>query len=143
VADLRSYVFLDSLQPQHAAFLGTVAQGFLPLGHPPGFTALLAVIGRVVGLDFSVGRAVVLAFFAGSCALVGRALWRHERSRVAGLLSAVCAAGCALAGVPLLEGFYDLIREDTMALFLCVLAAALADPAPKHRRARARGGEHA
>jgi hypothetical protein len=29
--DLRSYVFLDSLQPQHAAFLGTVAQGFLPL----------------------------------------------------------------------------------------------------------------
>jgi len=31
LADLRSYVFLDSLQPQHAAFLGTVAQGFLPL----------------------------------------------------------------------------------------------------------------
>lgn len=29
--DLRSYVFLDSLQPQHAAFLGTVARGFLPL----------------------------------------------------------------------------------------------------------------
>ena len=28
--DLRSYVFLDSLQPQHAAFLGTVARGFLP-----------------------------------------------------------------------------------------------------------------
>jgi hypothetical protein len=31
--DLRTYVFLDSLQPQHAAFLGTVAQGFLPLPH--------------------------------------------------------------------------------------------------------------
>ena len=31
MADLRSYVFLDSLQPQHAAFVGTVAQGFLPL----------------------------------------------------------------------------------------------------------------
>lgn len=29
--DLRSYVFLDSLQPQYTAFLGTVAQGFLPL----------------------------------------------------------------------------------------------------------------
>ena len=29
--DLRSYVFLDSLQPQYAAFLGTVAQGFLPV----------------------------------------------------------------------------------------------------------------
>ncbi len=29
--ELRTYVFLDSLQPQYAAFLGTVAQGFLPL----------------------------------------------------------------------------------------------------------------
>lgn len=31
--DLRSYVYLDSLQPQHAAFLGTVAKGFLPTRH--------------------------------------------------------------------------------------------------------------
>lgn len=31
--DLRSYVFLDSLQPQHAAFLGTVSKGFLPVRH--------------------------------------------------------------------------------------------------------------
>jgi len=30
VAELRTYVFLDSLQPQHASFLATVAKGFLP-----------------------------------------------------------------------------------------------------------------
>jgi hypothetical protein len=29
--ELRGYSFLDSLQPQYAAFLGTVASGFLPL----------------------------------------------------------------------------------------------------------------
>lgn len=29
--ELRSFVFLDSLQPQYASYLGTVAQGFLPL----------------------------------------------------------------------------------------------------------------
>jgi hypothetical protein len=29
--NLRSYIFLDSLQPQYAAYLGTVARGFLPL----------------------------------------------------------------------------------------------------------------
>ncbi len=28
--ELRAYVFLDSLQPQYAAFLATVAQGYLP-----------------------------------------------------------------------------------------------------------------
>lgn len=35
--ELRSYVFLDNLQPQHAAYMGTVALGFLPL---PGDTSL-------------------------------------------------------------------------------------------------------
>ncbi len=35
--ELRTYVFLDSLQPQYAAYLGTVAAGFLPL---PGDTSL-------------------------------------------------------------------------------------------------------
>ncbi len=35
--ELRSYVFIDSLQPQHAAYMGTVALGFLPL---PGDTSL-------------------------------------------------------------------------------------------------------
>lgn len=31
MVELRSYVILDSLQPQHAAFLGTIAKGFLPI----------------------------------------------------------------------------------------------------------------
>lgn len=35
--ELRSYVFLDSLQPQHAAYMGTVSIGFLPL---PGDSSL-------------------------------------------------------------------------------------------------------
>jgi hypothetical protein len=29
--DLRSYVFLDKMQPQYACFMATVAQGFLPV----------------------------------------------------------------------------------------------------------------
>lgn len=37
MVELRSYVFLDNLQPQHAAYIGTVALGFLPL---PGDTSL-------------------------------------------------------------------------------------------------------
>ncbi|ACB00012.1 MULTISPECIES: hypothetical protein [Cyanophyceae] len=35
--ELRSYVYLDSLQPQHASYIGTVALGFLPL---PGDSSL-------------------------------------------------------------------------------------------------------
>ena len=31
MADLRTYIFIDSLQPQFASFLATVAKGFLPI----------------------------------------------------------------------------------------------------------------
>lgn len=33
MADLRSFVYLDSMQPQVAAYIGTVARGFLPVAH--------------------------------------------------------------------------------------------------------------
>ncbi len=39
--DLRSYVFLDTLQPQFASFLATVAKGYLPT---PGQAALFVEI---------------------------------------------------------------------------------------------------
>jgi len=41
MAELRCYVFLDSLQPQFASFLATVAQGFLPV---PGQAALFVEV---------------------------------------------------------------------------------------------------
>ena len=46
MAELRCYVFLDSLQPKYASFLGTVAQGFLPT---PGQASLFVEIAP--GMD--------------------------------------------------------------------------------------------
>jgi len=46
--DLRTYVFLDSLQAQHAAYLGTVARGFLPL---PGDTSLWVEISPGIEIN--------------------------------------------------------------------------------------------
>jgi ethanolamine utilization microcompartment shell protein EutS len=46
VAELRCYVFIDSLQPQFASFLGTVAQGFLPV---PGQASLFVEVSP--GMD--------------------------------------------------------------------------------------------
>lgn len=46
MAELRCYVFIDSLQPQFASFLGTVAQGFLPV---PGQAALFVEVAP--GMD--------------------------------------------------------------------------------------------
>ena len=46
--DLRSYIFLDNLQLQHAGFLGTVARGFLPL---PGDTSLWVEISPGIEIN--------------------------------------------------------------------------------------------
>ncbi|NJL87800.1 MAG: hypothetical protein HC886_20355 [Leptolyngbyaceae cyanobacterium SM1_1_3] len=46
--ELRSYVYIDNLQPQHAAYMGTVAVGFLPL---PGDASLWIEISP--GIDIN------------------------------------------------------------------------------------------
>ncbi len=46
--ELRSYVFIDSLQPQHAAYMGTVSIGFLPL---PGDTSLWVEISPGIEIN--------------------------------------------------------------------------------------------
>ena len=46
--DLRTYIFLDSLQLQHAGYLGTVARGFLPL---PNDTSLWVEISPGIEIN--------------------------------------------------------------------------------------------
>ncbi|MGK7909861.1 MAG: hypothetical protein AB4050_00025 [Synechococcus sp.] len=46
--ELRSYVYIDSLQPQHAAYMGTVSVGFLPL---PGDTSLWVEISPGIEIN--------------------------------------------------------------------------------------------
>jgi hypothetical protein len=48
MADLRSFVFLDSLQPQLAAYLGTVSKGFLPTA---GEAALIVEISPGIEIN--------------------------------------------------------------------------------------------
>ncbi len=58
---LRSYVFLDSLQPQLAAFTGTTARGFLPLAGQASLwveTAPGMIINRVTDVALKATQAV-------------------------------------------------------------------------------------
>ena len=77
--ELRTYVFLDSLQPQLAAYMGTVSQGFLPI---PGDACLWMEVSpgmavhRVTDIalkasDVRLGQMVVERAF-GSMALYHR-----------------------------------------------------------------------
>jgi len=57
--ELRSYVYLDNLQPQHAAYMGAVAVGFLPL---PGDTSLWIEVSPGIEIDRITDAALKSAF---------------------------------------------------------------------------------
>ena len=52
---LRTYVFLDSLQPQFASYVGTTSRGFLPL---PGQTSLFVEIAPGIAINQITDRAL-------------------------------------------------------------------------------------
>jgi hypothetical protein len=110
---------------------GPPKDGYLPLMHPPAYPTALGLIGRVTGLDYGMARTLSLLCFVVAGALLVRALVRHEEGKLEGWVLGAFAVGCAAAGVPVFEGFYDLVREDVMAVLLCVVCADLADTAPK------------
>jgi hypothetical protein len=110
---------------------GPPEQGYLPYLHPPGHFVLLGLVGRLAGLDYATGRMVSILFFALACAIVAREVFRHAQAPGEGALLAVLAVGGAVASFPVVGGFYDLIRNDTMGLGLSLAGAALAvDPRP-------------
>ena len=57
---LRAYVFLDSLQPQLSAFIGTTARGFLPVAHDASLfieTAPGMAINRLIDFGLKATKA--------------------------------------------------------------------------------------
>jgi hypothetical protein len=100
--------------------------GFLPQTHPPLHSVLLAGVGRVFGLGYTTGRAVSIAFFCVACAVAWRLLARQLEDRRWSLIFAVVAVGTAAASFPATAGWYDFVRDDSMALGLTMLAAGLA-----------------
>ena len=91
--DLRSYVFLDSLQPQHAAFLGTVAQGFLPL---PGDASLWIEISP--GIEINRITDIAVKIDAGQAGHADRRAAVRPAGNPLGVAGEVRAAGAAILG---------------------------------------------
>ncbi len=56
--DLRSYVYLDRLQPQFAAYIGANARGYIPI---PGMAAILVEVSPGVVINKAIDAAVKAA----------------------------------------------------------------------------------
>ena len=90
--DLRAYVFLDSLQAQHAAFLGTVAQGFLPLA---GDASLILEVSPGIEINRLTDIALKTTAVKPGMQIVERLL-RHARDPLATRRRRSAAAGAAI-----------------------------------------------
>lgn len=69
MTQLRAYVFLDSLQPQHAAFIGTISTGFLPLA---GMSSLFVEISPGIAINTVTDAALKATLVAPAMQIVER-----------------------------------------------------------------------
>jgi hypothetical protein len=118
------------------AIYGPTSGDFIPFPYAPLFVAVIAGVGRLFSLDYWTGRAVSIAFFALACAVlfreVSRSFERGGGAKALALLG-VASAACSF---PVVGGWFDLIRNDSMMMGLVLLGAALvSDGRPTRRRA--------
>lgn len=95
---------------------------FVPYVYPPGYSALLAMLGSGVGLSMWLGRLVSILW---TCAGAG-ALWIGVRRHGGAQLDGALAAGAYLACYVSSGAFFDLVRPDAMALALFAGSAVCA-----------------
>jgi hypothetical protein len=107
---------------------------FIPYLYTPLYPALLAGLGSVFGLSYQLGRALSVASILTVVTLMAVALRRSARAAspapdaVPAAWCGVClAAGAFAATYPWVEGWYDLVRADTMFLPMALGGLLLLD----------------
>jgi hypothetical protein len=100
--------------------------GFMPYSYPPGHTLVLTVFGAVLGVDYWVGRLVSWLAFAGIVYILLRQVFLSFSKIELKSAAALLGAGMIAAAFPITGGWFDLVRNDELALFWSVLAGALA-----------------
>lgn len=101
---------------------------FVPYVYPPGYSAVVALFGKVFGLSMPLGRLVSVVCILASAAIMGWSLRQDQAPR-----AIVWAIPIMFLGTyPMVGAFYDLVRPDSMAVAL--LGASLALSLDTERR---------
>ena len=102
---------------------------FIPYLYTPLYPALLAALGGPLGplgLGYALGRAISVLALAG-LALTAALQLRSDaaESRAPSLVAPLLAMGLFAAAYPIVEGWYDLVRADTLLLLMVTAPLAL------------------
>ncbi len=97
---------------------------FIPYLYTPLYPSLLALFGSAFGLTYQLGRAISVLGLIGN-AIVGLATARGERGQAAApAVGTLLGLGLFAAAYPYMEGWYDLVRADSLFLFLVTAGIA-------------------
>jgi len=113
----------------HEPLYAAPSVDFIPYLYTPLYPALLALLGKVFGLGYTLGRVIsVLSLVAiAPVAAISIASSRHRHvSRAPVWAGLVLAFGLFAAVYPYVEGWYDLVRADTFFLLLVTAGIAAA-----------------
>lgn len=102
---------------------GPPSVDFIPYLYTPLYPGVLAALGKVFGLSYGLGRAISVLSLAGIGAVTLAITLRGTAEsgpqvRAAGLAGGLFALGLFAASYPFVEGWYDLVRADTLFLFM-------------------------
>lgn len=100
---------------------------FTSFVYTPLYPMVLAALAKLVGLSYQLGRAVSLLSLATLLVVMALAIVREARREDRGpaWAAAACAVGFLAATYPWVEGWYDLVRGDLLALCLGALGLFL------------------
>ncbi|MDB4963120.1 MAG: hypothetical protein JWP01_3119 [Myxococcales bacterium] len=100
---------------------------FIPYLYTPLYPAVLALFGSGFGISYTLGRAFSVISLVGIAGVAAASIAgpRHEHPRRGpAWAGVVLALGLFSAAYPFMEGWYDLVRADT--LFLLMITAGIA-----------------
>ncbi len=97
---------------------------FIPYLYTPLYPALLAILGEVFGLSYVLGRTLsLIALLTCFAVVILSTQTPGERFRLREGLLGVLGLGVIAAAYPWLEGWYDIVRGDTV--FLAMVLSGL------------------
>jgi len=102
---------------------------FIPYLYTPLYPAVLATLGKLFGITYALGRAISVLSLVGIAvvAFTSIAGSRHDHvARGPALVGALLGLGLFAAAYPYMEGWYDLVRADSLFLFIVTAGLAAA-----------------
>jgi len=100
---------------------------FVPYLYTPLYPGLLAALGQMVGVTYQLGRTISILSMLGVLALMGATIVKAADRSLKGAAWAGTAVAFGLfsATYPWVEGWYDLVRADTLFLIMALGGIAM------------------